>query len=223
MKNNYLTLNDSVADIFKGHSKTRLKNGISNIINNNELSNLNYNDIKNKETLKICGWKHIKDYKENGTIENCDTIDVIKEYTDSKSIKYMQKEDIIIPVSSQKNTIDIVYIKDTPKEKIIYDETVWVIRIIDENIDSFFVYIMLLSTSIQNGLIRLKDSSDSVITKMTKEILSSVQIINIELQEQLKIVKEYNKLQNSIKNFENKIDELQNSKTDKSVRNWTKK
>lgn len=223
MKNNYLTLNDSVADIFKGHSKTRLRNGISNIINNNELSNLNFNDIKNKETLKIFGWKQLKDYQKKGKVENYDTIDVIKKYTDSKSIKYMQEGDIIIPVSTQKDTIDIIYIKDTPEERVVYDETVWVIRIIDENIDSFFVYIMLLSQSIQNGLIRLKESSDSVITKMTKEILSSVQIINIELQEQLKIVKEYNKLQNSIINFENKIEELQNSKTDKSVRNWTKK
>ena len=223
MKKNYLPLNDSVADIFKGHSKTRLRNGISNVINNNELSNLNFNDIKNKETIKIFGWKQLKDYQNKGKVENYDTIDVIKEYSDIKSIKYMQKGDIIIPVSSQKDTIDIIYIKDTPKERVIYDETVWVIRIIDKNIDSFFVYIMLLSSSIQKGLVKLKESSDSVITKMTKEILSSVQIINIELQEQLKIVKEYNKLQNSIKNFENKIDELQNSKTDKSVRNWTKK
>lgn len=224
MKNNYFTLNSSIADIFKGHSKTRLRNGSSNIISNNELENLDFSEIKNKDTLKIFGWKQVKEYIDNGTVNNCDTIDVIKKYKNSKSIKYMQKGDIVIPVSSQKDTIDIIYIENSPQERIIYDETVWVIRIIDDNIDSYYIYIMLLSSPIQNGLIKLKEeNSNRVITKMTKEILSSVSIINIEYQEQLKIVKEYIKLQNNKKNFKNKIDELQISKADKSARIWTKK
>lgn len=215
----YFVLDNDIADIFKGHSKSRLNYGIEKAINNSEEFNCNINQFIEHEQIKILGWKQIKEYANNKLDDKCDTINISAKY--SSAIKYMQKGDIVFPVATSRDNIEIVYIEDEPSEKYIYDETVWVVRIINQDIESKYVYIMCLSDPIQKGLIELKEQSERVITKLTKEIISSIHIKKVSIEEQQQIITKYNMIQQDLINFHNKINNVQTSNADLSAKIWT--
>ena len=212
-----------IAYIFKGYSTTKLKGNIENAINNRDKSNSNFDDFLNKEEVKILGWKQIKEYVKNHKVDdNCNVIEISRKY--NKNINYMQKGDIIFPVILQKgDEIDVIYIDEEPEEKCIYNETVLVVRVTKANIDSKYIYIMCKeSKSIQKGLLQLA-SSNSVIQRITKELISMILITSSTDAERKKIVEKYESLQLAEEKFREKINEVQTQLGDKSSVIWFKK
>lgn len=204
----YYVLND-IADIFKGYSITKLKDSAEQLIDNKDKTNTNFQDFISSEKVKILGWKQIKDYLRNHKVDdNCNVINISRRY--NKNIKYMQKGDIVFPVLSSEENFDVLYIDEEPKEKYIYNESVLVVRTIDSNVDSKYLYIMFTTTSIQKQLLQLTNQKKTVMSRLTKDLVSSIQIATITESERKQIVDEYTKLHSDMNNFIDKINTIQN-------------
>lgn len=210
----YLTRNS----LFKGYSETKINNMISKA------------DDLNTQKVKIAGWKEIKSYTNGNNIKNiCRTIKFYQKY--DKEIKCMKKGDIVFPVISPLEDIEILYIEDEPDEMYLYDETVIVMRVTDPTIDSKYIYIMLNSEPIKNGLIKMKWEianrnrgklkSNRVIPRLTIDLLlSNIMIVKLTEDERRKIVNEYEHLINIQNDFTKKLTKLQTQDKDKSGVVW---
>ena len=207
-KNNYIV--DDIADIFKGYSTTKLKENIESIINNKDKTNTNFQDFVTSEEVKVLGWKQIKEYVRNHKIDdNCKIISVNRRY--NKNIKYMQKGDIVLPVLSSNDSFEVLYIEEEPEENCIYNESVFVIRVTESSIDSKYVYIMCTTKAVQDKILQLLEKEKRVMLRITKEALSSIKIAKLTESERKQIVDDYTKLHNSINDFNNKINNIQNN------------
>ena len=198
-----------IAYIFKGYSTTKLKGNIENAINNRDKSNSNFDDFLNKEEVKILGWKQIKEYVKNHKVDdNCNVIEISRKY--NKNINYMQKGDIIFPIFSPKDKLDIVYVDEDPEERYIYNETVLIVRVTDTNIDSKYIYIMCKKAkSIQDIFLQIKPENKIANLRFTKEQLALIRIAKLTDKERKRIIKEYDKLQLAEENFSKEINQLQ--------------
>ena len=207
-KNNYIV--DDIADIFKGYSTTKLKENIESIINNKDKTNTNFQDFITSEEVKVLGWKQIKEYVKNHKIDdNCNIISVNRRY--NKDIKHMQKGDIVLSVLPSKDSFEILYIEEEPEENCIYNESVFVIRVTESSIDSKYVYIMCTTKAVQDKILQLPEKEKRVMLRITKEALSSIKIAKLTESERKQIVDDYTKLHNSINDFNNKINNIQNN------------
>lgn len=184
-----------IAETFKGYSITKLNDSIEQVINNSDKTNSTFDDFKSYETLKILGWKDIKEYIKNKKVDDkCNSINIGRKY--KKNIRYIQKGDLVFPVIFSKDSFDIVYIDEEPEEKYIYNESVLVMRVTEPNIDSKYIYIMCANNrKVQNNLFQLNDRSKKVISRLTKEMLSELEIPILTEARRKRIIEEYNKLQ----------------------------
>lgn len=209
MENTNYIIKD-IAERFKGYSITKLNDSIEQIINNGDKTNSNFEDIKNYESVKILGWKDIKDYIKNHKIDDkCNSINVSRKY--KKNINYMKKGDLVFPVIFSRDNFDVVYIDEEPSEegKYIYNESVLVVRVTETNIDSKYIYIMCANNKkIQDNLFKLKDDSKKTISRLTKEMLSVLEIPKLTETKRKKIVDEYNKLQIQKDKFDKMIENI---------------
>lgn len=209
MENTNYIIKD-IAERFKGYSITKLNDSIEQIINNSDKTNSNFEDIKNYESVKILGWKDIKDYIKNHKIDDkCNSINVSRKY--KKNINYMKKGDLVFPVIFSRDNFDVVYIDEEPAEegKYIYNESVLVVRVTEPNIDSKYIYIMCANNKkIQDNLFKLKDDSKKIISRLTKEMLSALEIPKLTETKRKKIVDEYNKLQIQKDKFDKMIENI---------------
>lgn len=212
---NYLDRNSY--NIFKGYSETKLNTMISKA------------DEKDTQEIKLTGWKEIKSYTNGNDIKDiCRSVKFYQKY--NKEIKCMQKGDIIFPIISSLEDIEILYIEDEPDEMYLYDETVIVMRVTDPTIDSKYIYIMLNSEPIKNGLIKMKWEianrnrgklkSNRVIPRLTVELLSHIMIVKLTEDERREIVNEYEHLIKKKNDFTKKLTKLQTQDKDKSAVIW---
>lgn len=197
-----------IAETFKGYSITKINDSIEQVVNNSNKTNSNFDDFKNYETVKIWGWKDIKDYFKNKKVdEKCNCINISRKY--KKNIRYVQKGDLVFPVIFSKDSFDIIYIDEEPEEKYIYNESVLVIRVTKPNIDSKYIYIMCANNrKVQNSLFQLNDRNKKVISRLTKEILSKLEIPRLTEVKRKKIIGEYNKLKIQQNKFNNMIENI---------------
>ena len=203
--------------IFKGYSPTKLNTLVSKA------------DKKDTQDVKIAGWKEIKSYTKGNDIQDiCGTIRFYQQY--NKEIKCMKKGDIVFPVISALEDIEILYIEKEPEEMYLYDETVLVMRVTGTEIDKKFTYIMLNSEPIRNGIIKMKWEvanrnrsklkSNRVIPRLTIGLLSAIKIVNLTEQEKFEIVREYEDLRKAKDDITKKINKLQTQDKDKSAVIW---
>lgn len=203
----YLVLKD-IADIFKGYSITKLNESISAVIDNSDKTDSGLEDFVISEKVKVLGWKQIRNYDKTHLVKDeCNVIDIGRKY--NKNIQYMRKGDIVFPVFPSKDCIEMVYIEDEPEEKYIYNESVIVIRATDQSIDSKYIYIMCKSDAIQDKLLNLTGNTKTVMSRLTKEILSSIKIIKLTDIERKQIVDEYTNLLELQEKFNQKINQRQ--------------
>ena len=186
-------------------------------------------DIEDTKDVKLAGWKEIKAYTQGNNIHNiCRTVKFYQKY--NKEIKCMQKGDIIFPIISSLEDIEILYVEDEPDEMYLYDETVIVMRVIDHTIDNKYIYIMLNSAPIKNGIIKMKWEianrnrgklkSNRIIPRLTIEQLSHIMIVKLTEDERRKIVEEYNRLNKAQDDFNSKLTRLQTQDKNKSAVVW---
>ena len=142
----------------------------------------------------------------------------------------MKKGDIVFPVISALEDIEILYIEKEPEEMYLYDETVLVMRVTGTEIDKKFTYIMLNSEPIRNGIIKMKWEvanrnrsklkSNRVIPRLTIGLLSAIKIVNLTEQEKFEIVREYEDLHKAKDDFTKKINKIQTQDKNKSAVIW---
>lgn len=212
VQNKYISLRNK---LFKGHSRVLLKFLASKV-----------NDGDTKE-IKIARYKDVKSFANGNDIADvCDTIKVGKNY----NIRCIKKNDIVFPIISALDDIEILYIKEEPQELYLYDETSIVLRNTDTDIDSMYLYLMLNSTPIKNALInqkwliansnRGKLKSNRIIPRLTVDLLSHIMIVKLTEDEQREIVAEYNRLNKAQDDFNSKLTKLQTQDKDKSAVIW---
>ena len=204
-------------NVFKGYSQTKLNDMLSKA------------DAENTQDIKMLGWQEIKAYTTGNDLQDiCKTVKFYQKY--NKEIKCMHKGDIVFPVISALDDIEILYIEDEPEEMYLYDETVIVMRVTDPTIDSKYIYIMLNSEPIKNGLIKMKWEianrnrgklkSNRVIPRLTVELLSHIMIVKLTEDERREIVDEYEHLIKIQSDFTKKLTKLQTQDRDKSAVVW---
>lgn len=202
-KNNKYWLAKDILDIFKGYTEVKLNAGIENVINNSELTNSSFEDFVKYDDVKILGWKQLKAYNKTHIVDdNCNRIKISRRY--NKSIRYMQKGDILCPVLPSKD-MDILYISEEPEdeEKCIYNDSVICIRLSKPEINNKYIYIMLQS-------ILQKESNIASTKRLTIEMLSNIKIAKLSTDEMQKIVDEYTKIQEETKKFISTLHKLNN-------------
>ena len=203
---------------FKGYSEIKI---------NSMLTNSKEREI---QEFSLIAWKDIKDYIKKGsdkkdlgrTVKFCQTY--------NKELKCMMKGDIVLPVISPIENIEILYIDEEPEKIYLYDDTVFVIRAIEPDINSKYIYIMLNSQPIKNGIIKLKLEraninrgrlkSNRIIPRLTNDLLSTVMIIKSTQKERDEIVNQYEQLNKAQDDFNKKLCELQTQDKDKSAIIW---
>lgn len=201
MSNNKYWLAKDILEIFKGYTEVKLSDGIRNVINNSELTNSGIEDFVKYDDVRILGWKQLKEYNKTHIIDdNCSRIKISRKY--NKSIRYMQKGDILCPVIPSKD-MDILYISEESEEKCIYNDSIICIRPAKPEIDNKYISIMLQS-------ILQKEGNITSTKRLTIEMLSNIKIAKLSAVEMQKIVDEYTKIQEETKKFISTLNKLNN-------------
>ena len=110
--------------------------------------NDNKNNIEktNKSIAKIINLKNVRELVEGQEVEYSLTT---FEQKYQKEILYVQKKDIVIPVAVGTGGFNIMYIENEPKERYIYNNSCFVLRIKEDIISSKFVYLQLMTNRVQ--------------------------------------------------------------------------
>ena len=160
--------------------------------------NDNKNNIEktNKSVAKILNLKNVRELVEGQEVEYSLTT---FEQKYQKEILYVQKKDIIIPVAVGTGGFNIMYIENEPKERYIYNNSCFVLRIKEDIISSKFVYLQLMTNKVQEKL--LSNAKGSIIKHITKKDILSIEIPDLEKEKIKEICRKYD----NIKNKETKL------------------
>lgn len=166
---------DNIATLSKGYPVA-----ISSKIKGTKTEGLN--------TLKILNISNIKELIDNEVV-SYNTIEFQQKY--NKEIQYVQKNDIVIATATgSKRRFNVFFIENEPKDKYCYSNSMFVIRVKDENIiTSKYLYIQLLTDTIQNKLISL--AKGNLILHIAKKDLLNVKIKIPTKNEMIKICNQY--------------------------------
>ena len=199
----YFDFNNS--NIFRGFPPSRLKRP---------------ENINDYEQIKIAGFSHIKKMIESNSTNDIPANYFKLETKHKKNYCYIQQYDIVIPALLATNKLPVLYIENAQEEKIIYNATVFVIRLKNTSL-SKYLYIMLNSKSIQNNITKLAYREQAAISyRMTIDIIKSIKIPMMDKDKMKKIVIDYDKLQKQkIKIQEQERQFWQNIDTLEEIRN----
>lgn len=177
-------LNVNNSNIFRGFPPSRLRRP---------------ENIEDYEQIKIAGFGHIKQMIESGNTDDIPAHYFKLETKHKKNYCYIQQYDIVIPTLVATNKLPILYIENAPEEKIIYNATVFAIRLNDE-ILSKYLYIMLNTKNIQNNIAKLAYREQAVISyRMTIDIIKKIKIPILNTNQINKIINEYEQIENKKK------------------------
>lgn len=162
------------------------------IINDNK-NNIEKTD---KSVAKILNLKNVRELVEGQDVGYSLTT---FEQKYQKEILYVRKKDIVIPVAVGTGGFNIMYIENEPKERYIYNNSCFVLRIKEDIISSKFVYLQLSTSKVQKKL--LSNAKGTLIKHITKKDILSIEIPDLENEKIKEICRKYD----NIKNKETKL------------------
>lgn len=141
-------------------------------------------------------WSNIKNWVNEGNMES------LLSYLPEKRYKgispYMQKGDIVI----NNLTGELVYIDNDIDSKYVYGESVYVVRVNKQIVDSKYIYILLNVEKLKSENM-LNQCSYS--HKIKKEDLENINFLIKSDKERQKIIEEYNMLLNECMDYKIKL------------------
>lgn len=168
------------------------------------------------EKVKLLNWMNLKKASEGKSLDEVPYTSLDFGRKQKKDSGYVQKGDIVFPIFPFENAKNIIYIEEAPKEKCVYSETVFVLRITDPNINSKYVYMILNSKFFANYLLELASNGGRVLRyRLTAKILQDIKIpildengIKALLDENLKVQAIKEEAQRQCDNLDNKINKI---------------
>ena len=168
---------DSIANISKGYPIC---------ISTKELNK----EIHTSKFIKMLNARNIRELIDGNKVAYA-KVEFNQKY--NKEIQYVEKNDIVImSATGTKDKFNILYIDKEPDDKYCYSNSMYVLRVKDEEIISpKYLYIQLLTNKIQEKLISLAKGNQ--ILHITKIDLLNIEIQIPDKKEMLKICNNYDK------------------------------
>lgn len=167
------------------------------------------------EKIKVLGFSHIKQFIETNNIDDIKYSYIDLRKKQKKDHCYIKQYDIVVPVLAATNKLSVLFVESTPKEKMIYNATVLVIRLKDTTMAKY-LYIMLNSEPVQQSISKLAYREKAAISyRLTVDLIKNIKIPLLSKEQRDKIVEEYTQVQDKIlkaqeqeKQYWQKINEL---------------
>lgn len=167
------------------------------------------------EKVKVLGFNHIKQLNETNNVDDVkySYIDLSKKQ--KKDYCYVKQYDIVVPVLAATDRVSTLLVENAPKEKMLYNAAVLVIRLKDTTMAKY-LYIMLNSKSVQQSISKLAYREKAAISyRLTVDLIKNIKIPLLSKEQRDKIVEEYTQVQDKIlkaqeqeKQYWQKINEL---------------
>ena len=157
------------------------------------------------EKIKILSYSDVKRLLNGDNLEYIDfkKSDLTKKYKNC----YVHQGDIVVPTFPQKGKFEALYIGVSPKDKCIYSESNFILRLKKTELISA-QYIQLILNSKEIGKKIETEYKGATQARITLKMLSGLEVPVVSIKEQQKIVKEYVEAIKRLNAVNEKMDEI---------------